>query len=113
MFDSCYFLRENKVFPNILHVTMRRSVSIHLLNSLGLVCYVSAKTELGLKQFNMKKKKKHQESKYLWCIKNEMTEGENEKSIRFDANVSHCSFPLSFDQIVLSYFVLLRSRTFL
>lgn len=57
MFDSRYFLRENKVFPNILHVTVRRSVSIHLLNSLGLVCYVSAKIELGLKQFNKEKKK--------------------------------------------------------
>lgn len=64
MFDSCYFLRENKVFPNILHVTMRRSVSIHLLNSLGLVCYVSAKTELGLKQFNKKKKKNRKASIY-------------------------------------------------
>ena len=41
-----------QVFPNILHITMRRSVSIHLLNSLGLVCYVSAKIERGLKQFN-------------------------------------------------------------
>ena len=80
MFDSLYFLRGNKVVPNILHITMRRSVSIHLLNSLGLVCYVSAKIELGLKQFNMEKKK-HQESKYLWCIKNEMTEGENENQL--------------------------------
>ena len=60
MFDSLYILRENKVFPNILHITMRRSVSIHLLYNLGLVSYVSAKIELGLKQFNeggWKKKK--------------------------------------------------------
>lgn len=64
MFDSRYFLRENKVFPNILHVTVRRSVSIHLLNSLGLVCYVSAKIELGLKQFNKEKKNTRKASIY-------------------------------------------------
>lgn len=52
MFDSLYFLRGNKVVPNILHITMRRSVSIHLLYNLGLVSYVSAKIELRLKQFN-------------------------------------------------------------
>ena len=81
MFDSLYFLRENKVVPNILHVTMRRLVSIHLLYNLGLVSYVSAKIELGLKQFN-EGGGKHQESQYLRCISNkEMTEGENENQL--------------------------------
>lgn len=81
MFDSLYFLRGNKVVPNILHITMRRSVSIHLLYNLGLVSYVSAKIELRLKQFNAGGGGEHQESQYLWCINNEMTEGENENQL--------------------------------
>ena len=44
-----------QIFPNISHVTIKRSASIHLFNRLGFVCCASAKVELGLQQFNKKK----------------------------------------------------------
>lgn len=55
-------LRKKKTTPR-LYATIKISASVHLSNSLGFVCCISAKVELELNLPN--KKKGSQESKYL------------------------------------------------